>query len=185
MSHLCNSNQGGLIVKLNEQHVLSFVFLYTMWLARFSCVGNLCMITGGRNLGRVGLITHRERHPGSFDIVHIKDTQGHTFATRYDVMLQMRCMVLLRGNVTIYHPLGCKCILIVVEIYYGAIIWKLPSLTWACVWVDTLCVIWLLFRLCNVFVIGKGNKPWISLPKGKGIKLTIAEERDRRMAAKQ
>lgn len=44
--------------------------------------GNLCMVTGGHNLGRVGVITHRERHPGSFDIVHVKDSQGHTFATR-------------------------------------------------------------------------------------------------------
>jgi small subunit ribosomal protein S4e len=34
-----------------------------------------------------------------------------------------------------------------------------------------------------VFVIGQGNKPWISLPKQKGIKLTISEERDRRRAA--
>ena len=41
------------------------------------------MITGGHNLGRVGTITSRERHPGSFDIVHIKDALGHTFATRY------------------------------------------------------------------------------------------------------
>lgn len=40
------------------------------------------MITGGRNLGRVGLITHREKHPGSFDIIHVKDTTGHIFATR-------------------------------------------------------------------------------------------------------
>jgi small subunit ribosomal protein S4e len=31
---------------------------------------------------------------------------------------------------------------------------------------------------------GKGNKPYISLPKGKGIKLTIAEERDKRLATK-
>lgn len=44
--------------------------------------GNLCMITGGRNMGRVGIVGHRERHPGSFDIVHIKDTMGHSFATR-------------------------------------------------------------------------------------------------------
>lgn len=44
--------------------------------------GNLCMITGGRNLGRVGTIINRERHPGSFDIVHVKDAIGHTFATR-------------------------------------------------------------------------------------------------------
>ena len=40
-------------------------------------------------------------------------------------------------------------------------------------------------RLSNIFIIGKGNKPWISLPCGKGICLTIAEERDKRLAAKQ
>jgi len=45
-------------------------------------VGNLCMITGGRNLGRVGVITSRERHPGSFDIIHVKDAAGQSFATR-------------------------------------------------------------------------------------------------------
>jgi len=80
-------------------------------------VGNLCMITGGANAGRVGSMVSRERHPGSFDICHIKDTLGHVFAT----------------------------------------------------------------RLGYVFVIGKGNKPFISLPKGKGIKMTIAEERDKRL----
>ncbi|KAI5700884.1 hypothetical protein M8J76_016378 [Diaphorina citri] len=82
--------------------------------------GNLCMITGGRNLGRVGTVVNRERHPGSFDIVHVKDGNGHVFAT----------------------------------------------------------------RLNNVFIIGKGTKAYISLPKGKGIKLTISEERDKRLAAK-
>jgi len=45
-------------------------------------VGNLVMITMGRNLGRIGVITHKERHPGSFDIVHIKDAAGQSFATR-------------------------------------------------------------------------------------------------------
>ena len=75
------------------------------------------MITGGHNLGRVGIIQSRERHPGSFEIVHVRDSQGHSFAT----------------------------------------------------------------RVGNVFVIGKGNKPWITLPKGKGIKLTISEERDKRL----
>ncbi|KAJ1964119.1 40S ribosomal protein S4 [Dipsacomyces acuminosporus] len=79
-------------------------------------VGNVAMVTGGRNMGRVGIITHRERHHGGFDIVHVKDANDRSFAT----------------------------------------------------------------RLTNVFVIGDGNKPWISLPKDKGLKLTIAEERDRR-----
>jgi len=83
--------------------------------------GNVCMIIGGRNMGRVGIIGHRERHPGSFDIVHVKDAAGHSFAT----------------------------------------------------------------RLRNVFVIGKGTKALVSLPGAtKGVKLSIAEERDKRIARK-
>jgi len=82
--------------------------------------GNLVMVTGGRNLGRVGTVTHREKHPGSFEIVHVKDANGHSFAT----------------------------------------------------------------RLTNVFIIGKGAKAYISLPKGKGVKLSVAEERDKRLAQK-
>uniref|UniRef100_A0A182KEL9 Small ribosomal subunit protein eS4 n=1 Tax=Anopheles christyi TaxID=43041 RepID=A0A182KEL9_9DIPT len=82
--------------------------------------GNLCMITGGRNLGRCGTVILREKHPGSFEIVHVKDTTGHVFAT----------------------------------------------------------------RLSNVFIIGKSTKAYISLPKGQGVKLTIAQERDRRLANK-
>lgn len=76
-------------------------------------IGNVVMIKSGNNMGRVGVLQHRERHPGSFEIAHIKDAVGHTFAT----------------------------------------------------------------RLQNVFVLGKGTKPWISLPKGNGIKLSIVENR--------
>ena len=28
------------------------------------------------------MITNRERHPGSFDVVHVKDSTGNNFATR-------------------------------------------------------------------------------------------------------
>jgi len=45
-------------------------------------IGNLVMITGGYNQGRVGVIVSREKHPGSFDIIHIKDALGQAFATR-------------------------------------------------------------------------------------------------------
>jgi len=82
-------------------------------------VGALCMITGGRNCGRVGVIVRREKHKGSFEVVHVKDAAGAEFATR--------------GT--------------------------------------------------NVFVIGEGNKPMISLPKGKGIKLSIVEELEKRESA--
>lgn len=67
----------------------------------------IAMATGGRNMGRVGVITHRERHDGGFNIVHIKDAVDNSFATRES----------------------------------------------------------------NVFVIGR-EKPWISLPKGKGVKVS-------------
>ncbi|KAL4838508.1 hypothetical protein H8958_018178 [Nasalis larvatus] len=43
--------------------------------------GHLCMVTGDADLGRIGVITNRERHPGSFDMVHMKDTNGNSFAT--------------------------------------------------------------------------------------------------------
>lgn len=39
-------------------------------------VGNLCMVTGGRNCGRVGTVTHIEKHKGSFDVCHVKDATG-------------------------------------------------------------------------------------------------------------
>lgn len=44
--------------------------------------GVQCMVTGGANTGRVGEIVDVERHPGSFDIVHVKDGNDNTFATR-------------------------------------------------------------------------------------------------------
>ena len=44
--------------------------------------GNLCMITGGRNNGRVGTITHEEKHKGSFEIVHIRDAAGEASTPR-------------------------------------------------------------------------------------------------------
>ncbi|KAK4857887.1 hypothetical protein QYF36_007701 [Acer negundo] len=37
-------------------------------------------------------------------------------------------------------------------------------------------------RLSNVYTIGKGTKPWVSILKGKGIKLTIEEARKRQVA---
>ena len=80
-------------------------------------LGSMVVVTGGANTGRIGSVTHRERHPGSFEIVHIKDALGHQFAT----------------------------------------------------------------RLSNVFVIGQAGKSWVSLPKSKGLKLSILEERDRRL----
>ena len=78
--------------------------------------GALVMLTGGRNAGRVGVVTRREKHKGSFEIVHVKDASGHEFAT----------------------------------------------------------------RASNAFVIGTGNKPLVSLPKGKGLRMSIVEELEKR-----
>ena len=39
--------------------------------------------------------------------------------------------------------------------------------------------------MSNTFIVGAGAgaKPLVALPKGKGVKLTISEERDRRLEA--
>lgn len=44
--------------------------------------GKVAMLTGGANRGRVGEIVRVEKHPGAFDIAHLKDKNGHEFATR-------------------------------------------------------------------------------------------------------
>lgn len=44
--------------------------------------GQLCMIIGGNNIGRVGILQHRDKIAGSFDICYLKDKKGHSFATR-------------------------------------------------------------------------------------------------------
>jgi len=82
-------------------------------------IGNLAMVTRGANIGRIGVITNKEKHPGSFDIVHLRDKKMNEFAT----------------------------------------------------------------RIANVFIIGQ-EKPWISVPKGNGLKQTILEERVERTAAR-
>jgi len=45
-------------------------------------VGNTVMVTKGRNTGRVGTLLSVEKHPGSFDIVHVRDAENNVFATR-------------------------------------------------------------------------------------------------------
>merc|ERR1712217_542725 len=44
--------------------------------------GAQVMVAGGNNIGRVGSLMHVEHHPGSYEIVHIKDAAGNSFATR-------------------------------------------------------------------------------------------------------
>jgi len=79
-------------------------------------LGQVSMITRGANVGRVGEIVGIEKHPGSNEIIRLRDKKGNQFATRVE----------------------------------------------------------------NVFVIGQGKEPAVSLPKRKGIQLTIVEERDNR-----
>ncbi|BAM41877.1 40S ribosomal protein S4 [Theileria orientalis strain Shintoku] len=80
--------------------------------------GNLVMVTGGHNVGRVGTVVSKEKHPGSFDLVHVRDSNDSTFTTRSS----------------------------------------------------------------NVFVIGVGTKSYVSLPAERGIRKTIIEQRNLRLA---
>lgn len=44
--------------------------------------GSTIYIQSGNNIGRIGSMTNIDKHPGSFDIVHIKDNNGNSFCTR-------------------------------------------------------------------------------------------------------
>ena len=45
-------------------------------------IGAPVLIVGGNNIGRTGVIEKIEKHPGSFEIVYIKDSTGKEFSTR-------------------------------------------------------------------------------------------------------
>jgi small subunit ribosomal protein S4e len=55
--------------------------------------GAQVLIIGGNNIGRVGVLQHVEKHPSSFDIAHVKDANGHAFATRVN-----NCFVIGEGK---------------------------------------------------------------------------------------
>jgi len=81
-------------------------------------VGVMAVVTKGQNQGRIGHVTGREKHIGSFEIVHVKDSKGRTFAT----------------------------------------------------------------RLSNIFTISnKDDEPQVSLPRAKGLRDNILEERKKRL----
>ena len=98
--------------------LVPFCILILSWYTHH-ILGNLAYVTGGNNIGRVGTILHRERHLGSFDIVHIKDAHGKQFST----------------------------------------------------------------RISNIFVIGKGKKALISLPRDNGIYQTHMEKKEEKAKA--
>ena len=51
------------------------------------------MLTGGNNIGRIGNLQSIEKHIGSYDIAHVKDSRQHTFSTRIS-----NCMVIGDGK---------------------------------------------------------------------------------------
>jgi len=51
--------------------------------------GATVMLIGGNNIGRIGNLQSLEKHPGSYEIAHVKDTTGNTFSTR----LQNICVI--------------------------------------------------------------------------------------------
>jgi small subunit ribosomal protein S4e len=83
-------------------------------------VGKLAMVIGGANTGRIGTILTLERHPGAFDVAHMRDATGHEFVTRKS----------------------------------------------------------------NIFVIGENESSVpIALPKNRGVKPSVIEEREERLVA--
>jgi small subunit ribosomal protein S4e len=49
--------------------------------------GATVMLTGGNNIGRIGVLQSIEHHPGSYEMVNVKDANGKTFTTRLSNVL--------------------------------------------------------------------------------------------------
>merc|ERR1712046_316974 len=65
--------------------------------------GATVVITKGQNQGRVGVITGREKHIGSFEIVHVKDSKQRSFATRISNVF---CIASKDDDTMVSLPLG-------------------------------------------------------------------------------
>merc|ERR1719197_873251 len=63
-------------IKVNDTIKLDIAENRAITFVKFE-IGNSAMATGGFNAGRVGTITYREKHPGGYDIVHLKDAKGN------------------------------------------------------------------------------------------------------------
>merc|ERR1712037_242316 len=84
-------------------------------------IGCNVIVINGKNRGRYGRLETIQRHPGSFDVVNVRDAEGHSFAT----------------------------------------------------------------RLGNVFSLSKAGEGIAqSLPQGRGVKLTIIQEREKNLRAR-
>lgn len=137
------------VIKENDTVMLDIATNKITETVRFD-VGQICMITGGRNTGRVGTVQTLEKHKGSFTIAHIKDSQARALGAWGLGFVPPAGCLKLRACCVVPAPLPDP-----------------PSLAQGAVFTT---------RSDNVFVIGTGSKPLISLPKGKGVKLSIVDE---------
>ena len=73
------------LIKVNDSIQIDLETVNSTDFIKFD-TGNLCMVTGGANLGRIGVITNREGYSGSPDVVHVKDINGNSFVTQLFVI---------------------------------------------------------------------------------------------------
>ncbi|AFP65586.1 40S ribosomal protein S4 (nucleomorph) [Chroomonas mesostigmatica CCMP1168] len=86
-----------ILFNLSEKKIIDFI--------KFD-VGSLCLITGGNNIGRIGIVMQQEKNSGPAEMIRLKDSEGFEFFS----------------------------------------------------------------KMSYIFVIGKGKKSFISLPKEKGLR---------------
>ena len=61
------------VFDLIEKKIIDFI--------RFG-IGTLCIVTGGSNIGKIGVITHKENNQGINSIVRLKDNEYYEFSTK-------------------------------------------------------------------------------------------------------
>jgi small subunit ribosomal protein S4e len=80
------------LIKINDSIVFDLIEKRIIDFVKFG-IGTLCLIIGGSNIGKIGIITFKEENQGVSGIVKLKDVNDYEFSTK-----QSNVFVIGKGN---------------------------------------------------------------------------------------
>ena len=69
------------LIKINDSIIFDLIEKKIIDFIKFG-IGTLCIVTGGSNIGKIGVITNKEHNQGISSIVQLKDSENYEFSTK-------------------------------------------------------------------------------------------------------
>jgi small subunit ribosomal protein S4e len=69
------------LIKINDSIIFDLIEKKIIDFIKFG-IGTLCIVTGGSNIGKIGVITNKEQNQGISSIVQLKDSENYEFSTK-------------------------------------------------------------------------------------------------------